>query len=60
MAKMTFTSVYPYAFTKVERKGITKEGLQQVIVWLNRFNYKRLSERIDEIAIFKTCFIKAR
>lgn len=42
MAKMTFASVYPLYIKKVERKGRTKEELDQVIEWLTSFNDKKL------------------
>jgi hypothetical protein len=44
----------------VERKGRTKEELQQVIEWLTGFDYKKLQELIDEKATFETFFKKAR
>ena len=42
IAEMTFSSVYPHYVTKVEKKGRTKEELQQVIQWLCGY-------RIEEI-----------
>ncbi|HOY19111.1 MAG TPA: DUF2200 family protein [Haliscomenobacter sp.] len=44
IAKMTFASVYPHYVTKVEKKGRTKEELQQVIEWLTGYNEKKLLE----------------
>ena len=59
MAKMTFASVYPLYVTKVEKKGRTKEELQQVIEWLTGFNKKKLDELIKEKVTFETFFKKA-
>ncbi|ASU32227.1 DUF2200 domain-containing protein [Mucilaginibacter xinganensis] len=56
IAKMTFASVYPLYLAKVERKGRTKEELQQVIEWLTGFNNEKLEELIEEKATFETFF----
>jgi hypothetical protein len=39
---MSFASVYPLYLAKVEKKGRTKEELDQVITWLTGFNDGRL------------------
>ena len=59
MAKMTFASVYPHYVTKVEKKGRTKEELQQVIEWLTGYDEKRIQELIVEKIIFETFFKNA-
>jgi hypothetical protein len=59
IAKMTFSSVYPLYLTKVEKKGRTKEELDQVIQWLTNFTNKQLQELIKEKATFETFFQKA-
>lgn len=59
MAKMTFASVYPHYLTKVEKKGRTKEELQQVIAWLTGFDENRLQALIDEKVTFKHFFQQA-
>jgi len=56
IAKMTFASVYPLYLAKVEKKGRTKEELQQVIQWLTGFDNKKLQELIKENATFETFF----
>ncbi|MEI9943017.1 MAG: DUF2200 domain-containing protein [Chitinophagaceae bacterium] len=56
MAKMTFASVYPMYIAKVEKKGRTKEELDQVITWLTGFNNKKLQELIKEKVTFETFF----
>lgn len=59
IAKMTFASVYPMYLSKVEKKGRTKEELQQVIEWLTGFNTKRIQEMIEENVTFETFFQSA-
>jgi hypothetical protein len=59
MANMTFASVYPLYITKVEKKGRTKEELDQVIQWLTGFDNKKLQELIKEKVTFEIFFQKA-
>jgi hypothetical protein len=58
-AKMTFSSVYPLYLAKVEKKGRTKEELNQVIEWLTGFNYAKLEELINDKVTFETFFQRA-
>ena len=58
-AKMTFASVYPLYLAKVEKKGRTKEELNQVIEWLTGFDNKKLQELIKEKVTFETFFQRA-
>jgi hypothetical protein len=60
IAKMIFASVYPHYVTKVEKKGRTKEELQQVIEWLTGYNKKKLQELIDKKVTFEKFFQEAR
>jgi hypothetical protein len=59
IAKMTFASVYPLYIAKVEKKGRTKEELNQVIRWLTGFDSKDLVELIKEKATFESFFQQA-
>jgi len=59
IAEMTFASVYPMYLTKVEKKGRTKEELDQVIEWLTGFDNKMLQELINEHVTFETFFRQA-
>ncbi len=59
IAKMTFASVYPLYIAKVEKKGRTKEELDQVITWLTGFNNEKLKDLIDKKATFETFFQSA-
>ena len=60
IAKMKFASVYPLYVEKVEKKGRTKEELDEVIRWLTGFNDKQLKEIIDSSATFEELFKKAK
>ena len=59
IAKITFSSVYPMYVEKVEKKGRTKEELNQVIQWLTGFDNKKLQELIKEKVTFETFFERA-
>ena len=59
IAKMTFSQVYPLYLAKVEKKGRTKEELNQVIAWLTGFDNKKLQEQIEENVTFETFFQSA-
>jgi len=56
IAKLTIASVYPLYLAKVEKKGRTKEELNQVIEWLTGFGNKKLQELIKENATFEEFF----
>ena len=59
IAKMTFASVYPMYLAKIEKKGRTKEELNQVIEWLTAFDNKKLQELIENNVTFETFFQQA-
>ncbi len=59
IANMTFASVYPMYVAKVERKGRTKEELNQVIEWLTGYTNRQQQELIQEKVTFKMFFEKA-
>ena len=56
---MTFASVYPMYFAKVEKKGRTMAELDQVIEWLTSFDRTKLEELIRERVTFATFFERA-
>jgi hypothetical protein len=60
IAKMIFAVVYPMYITKVEKKGRTKEELDEVICWLTGFTKKKLQNMIDTRVTFETFFQKAK
>ena len=59
IAKMTFSSVYPFYLAKVQKKGRTKEELHRVIEWLTGFDDNKLQELIDENVTFEVFCQKA-
>lgn len=59
IAKMKFSSVYPLYLAKVEKKGRTKDELDQVITWLTGYEIKKLQELINEGVNFETFFQQA-
>jgi len=60
VAKMVFATVYPLYLNRLEKKGRTKEELNQVIEWLTGFDEKQLQTLIDEKVTFRTFFEKAK
>lgn len=56
---MPFASVYPHYINKVEKKGRTKEELDQVICWLTGYNRQALQKRLDEKTNFENFFAEA-
>jgi hypothetical protein len=58
--KMPFATVYPLYIKKVERKGRTKEELDEIIYWLTGYNKKTLQQHIDKKTDFETFFAQAQ
>ena len=56
---MTFASVYPHYIAKAEKKGRTKEELDEVIRWLTGYDQKQLQQQIDNKTDFENFFAKA-
>ncbi|MGB0346144.1 MAG: DUF2200 domain-containing protein [Balneolaceae bacterium] len=59
VASLKFFSVYPHYVTRVEKKGRTKEELNQVIEWLTGFNEQKLEELIEQKVTFEEFFKQA-
>lgn len=57
--KMSFAGVYPHYITKAEKKGRTKEEVDEIIFWLTGYNEKNLQEIIDNKTNFEDFFGKA-
>ena len=53
-----FSSVYPLYVTKVEKKGRTRQELDEVIEWLTGFDEAQLAEHLDDT--FEEFFASAR
>lgn len=60
IAKMIFGSVYPMYVAKVEKKGRTKEELDQVIEWLTGFDKVKLQKLINQKVTFESFFQQAK
>ena len=58
--KMIFGSVYPLYLAKVEKKGRTKEELNQLITWLTGYDNKKLEKLIKEKVNFENFFKLAK
>lgn len=58
--KMMFGSVYPLYIAKVEKKGRTKEELDQVITWLTGFSQKEIDKHIQDRSTFESFFASAK
>jgi hypothetical protein len=54
-----FAKVYPLYVQKAERKGRTKEEVDQVIGWLTGYDGAGLQRQIDQGHDFKTFFAQA-
>jgi len=57
--KMSFASVYPHYVQKAEKKGRTKEEVDQVICWLTGYSPKALAKQIEQKKDFRTFFNEA-
>jgi len=57
--KMPFASVYPLYIQKAEKKGRTKDEVDQIICWLTGYDPKTLQQQIDNRADFETFFLQA-
>ena len=57
--KMSFASVYPHYVAKAEKKGRTKEELDDVICWLTGYSRRELTKLIKEKKDFESFFSEA-
>ncbi|MFD1605082.1 DUF2200 domain-containing protein [Flavobacterium artemisiae] len=57
--KLLFSSVYPLYIQKVEKKGRTKEELDEVISWLTGYNEEQFKAQIEKKVTFETFFAEA-
>jgi len=58
--KMSFATVYPLYIKKAERKGKTKEEVDEIIFWLTGYDKKALKNILDEKTNFEDFFNKAK
>lgn len=57
--KMIFAGVYPHYIAKAEKKGRTKEEVDEIICWLTGYTRAGLQKQIDQRCDFETFFAKA-
>lgn len=57
--KMSFASVYPLYIQKSEKKGRTKEEVDQIIFWLTGYDAQSLQHHIDNKTDFEAFFAQA-
>ena len=56
---MSFGSVYPHYVAKAEKKGRTKEEVDEIIEWLTGYSAQGLQKVIDDKTDFETFFNEA-
>lgn len=56
---MKFSRVYPLLVAKAERKGRTKEEVDQIICWLTGYNCEQLQEQLNKEVDYRTFFEQA-
>ncbi|NLY80055.1 MAG: DUF2200 domain-containing protein [Lysinibacillus sp.] len=56
---MSFASVYPHYVTKAEKKGRTKEEVDEIIRWLTGYSQEELEAHIENKTNFETFFAEA-
>src|SRR6478736_3202870 len=57
--RMTLASVYPHYILKAEKKGRSKEEVDEIICWLTGYNKKALQQQLDQKNDFETFFAQA-
>ncbi|HCY76224.1 MAG TPA: DUF2200 domain-containing protein [Ignavibacteriales bacterium] len=57
--RMSFANVYPMYIQKAEKKGRTKEDVDNIIFWLTGYDKKTLKQQIDKKNDFETFFTQA-
>jgi hypothetical protein len=55
----SFASVYPHYVQKAEKKGRTRQELDEIICWLTGYSQKALAEQIERKTDFETFFSDA-
>ena len=56
---MAFSGVYPHYITKAEKKGRSKEEVDQIIFWLTGYDKNALERILSEKTNFETFFDEA-
>ncbi|TSB47745.1 DUF2200 domain-containing protein [Alkalicoccobacillus porphyridii] len=55
----SFASVYPHYVTKAEKKGRSKEEVDEIIRWLTGYSQEKLAEILENKTDFETFFSEA-
>ena len=55
----SFASVYPHYVTKAEKKGRTKEEVDEIIRWLTGYSQAELEAELEKRTDFETFFAAA-
>ena len=55
----SFASVYPHYVQKAERKGRTRQEVDDIICWLTGYTPEALAEQIEQKKDFETFFSEA-
>lgn len=56
---MSFAKVYPLYVAKAERKGRSKDEVDEIILWLTGYSSEELSRILDDKTDFETFFSNA-
>jgi hypothetical protein len=56
---MSFASVYPHYIQKAEKKGRTKDELDEIIFWLTGYDKQTFQQLLDNKTDFETFFAQA-
>ena len=56
---MSFAGVYPHYIQKAEKKGRTKEEVDEIIRWLTGYDQKSLQRQLDNKTNIETFFAEA-
>ncbi|MDB5204320.1 MAG: hypothetical protein JWP09_348 [Candidatus Taylorbacteria bacterium] len=57
--KTSFAKVYPYYIAKAEKKGRTKEEVDQIIRWLTGYTQKQFEKHLEKETDFEIFYTKA-
>ena len=57
--KIVFASIYPHYITKAEKKGRTKEEVDEVLRWLTGYTQKKLDSQIAKKVNLETFFAES-
>lgn len=56
---MSFAKVYPHYVAKAEKKGRTKEEVDEIIRWLTGYSQEELEAQLEKQTDFETFFAEA-